>query len=254
MRFISWNVNGIRACQKKDFLEWLKVSAPEVVCLQETRATEAQLDRKMKRARGYHATWVSAERPGYSGVATLSVEPHEVLATGLGEPRFDVEGRMLATRHGDVTVVNAYFPNGQRDHGRVPYKLDFTRAVLAYADGLRAEGHQVVVCGDFNTAHHRIDLRNATANKTATGFLPIERAALDEWAEGGWVDAFRALHPGEPNRYTWWSNRPGVRQRNVGWRLDLHQVAAELWPRVLSADILAEVLGSDHCPVQLTLR
>ncbi len=254
MRLISWNVNGIRACQRKGFLDWLKAAAPDVVSLQETRATTDQLDKSMRRAHRYHSTWVAAEKPGYSGVATLSREPHEVVAVGLGEPRFDVEGRVLATRHGDVTILNAYFPNGQRDHGRVPYKLDFTRAAMAYANQLRAEGHLVVICGDVNTSHHPIDLRNVTGNRNSTGFLEPERAALDEWTDAGWVDAFRALHPGEPNRYTWWSNRKGVRERNVGWRLDYHFVAPELWPRVVAADILAEVLGSDHCPIQLTLR
>lgn len=254
MRFISWNVNGIRACQRKGFLDWLKEAAPDVACLQETRATTDQLDKAMRRAHRYHSTWVAADRPGYSGVATLSREAHEVVATGLGDPRFDPEGRVLVTRHGDVTVLNAYFPNGQRDHTRVPYKLDFTRAAMACADALRAQGHLVVVCGDVNTSHHPIDLRNVSGNRKTTGFLEPERAALDEWVAGGWVDAFRALHPGEPNRYTWWSNRKGVRERNIGWRIDYHFVAPELWPRVVAADILAEVPGSDHCPIQLTLR
>ncbi len=257
-RLISWNVNGIRACQRKGFLDWLKASAPDVACLQETRATVDQLDKAMQRAHRYHATWVSAERPGYSGVATLSREPHEVVADGLGEAEYDVEGRTLVTRHrvGDVavTIVNGYFPNGQRDLGRVPYKLAYTAAVRARADALRAAGELVVVCGDVNTAHDEIDLANARANRTTTGFLDEEREALGAWLTDGWVDAFRALHPGEPHRYTWWSNRKGVRERNVGWRIDYHLVAPELWDRVVSADILAEVPGSDHCPVQLTLR
>lgn len=259
MRLISWNVNGIRSCQKKGFLDWLKITTPEVVCLQEVRALPEQLDEAMLKPsaggrRKYHTHWVPAERKGYSGVATLSLEPAELLAEGLGDAQFDVEGRIVATRHGDITVVNGYFPNGQRDLGRVPYKLEFTRKVLDYADALRADGHLVVVCGDFNTAHHEIDLRNWRGNRKATGFLPEERAELDVWLDRGWRDSFRALHPGEANRYTWWSHRPGVREKNVGWRIDYHMVAPELWDRVLSADILAEVRGSDHCPIQLTLR
>lgn len=253
MRLVSWNVNGIRACAEKGFLDWLKAAAPDVVCLQETRATPDQLDRKLRLPRGYHATWFPAEKLGYSGVATLSRAPHEVVRAGLN-PRFANEGRTLVTRHGDITVINGYFPNGQRDHGRVPFKLDYTRAVLEYAEMLRAAGQRVIICGDVNTAHDEIDLRNARGNRNTTGFLPEERAALDEYVAAGWVDSFRALHPGEPNRYTWWSNQPGCRERNVGWRIDYHFVAPELWPRVLAADIHAEVLGSDHCPIQLTLK
>jgi len=263
MRLISWNVNGMRACARKGFLDWLKVTQPDVVALQETRATEAQLEGSVRSPRGYHPTWNPAERLGYSGVATLSRTPHEVLASGLGEARFDIEGRTLATRHpgeGDlvVTLVNGYFPNGQRDLSRVPYKLEYTEAVFAYANALRAQGHLVVVCGDVNTAHEELDLRNWRANRKTTGFLDEEREALGAHlgppGSDRWVDAFRALHPGEPNRYTWWSNRKGVRERNVGWRIDYHLVAPELWPRVVAADILAEVLGSDHCPIKLTLR
>jgi exodeoxyribonuclease-3 len=253
VRLISWNVNGIRSAQRKGFLEWLERERPDVLCLQETKARPDQLDEALLRGHGYHAAWHSAEKPGYSGVATFAREAPDAVRVGLGVEAFDREGRVLVTRHGDVTLVNAYFPNGQRDCSRVPFKTDFYRAMLAFLEGLRAGGERVVVCGDFNTAHQPIDLKNWRANQKTSGFLPEERVLLDEYVAAGWVDAFRRLHPDATDHYTWWSNRPGVRARNIGWRIDYHFVAPELWPRVRAARLHMDVPGSDHCPVELEL-
>lgn len=254
MRFFSWNVNGVRAVARKGFLDWLAAAKPDVVGLQEIKAMPEQLGPELLTEHGYHVLWNPAERKGYSGTALFAREPFETLATGLGEARFDVEGRTTITKHlsagGPVVLINSYFPNGKRDLSRIPYKIDFYRRMMAVADELRAEGEHVVICGDWNTAHHPIDLTNDKANRKTTGFRPEERAELDVYAEAGWVDAWRHFHP-EEERYSWWSNRAGVRERNIGWRIDYHWVAPELWPRVKGAEIHDKVMGSDHCPVEL---
>jgi exodeoxyribonuclease-3 len=255
MRLFTWNVNGIRAAARKGLLDWLAAAQPDVLCVQETKATAEQFETEAMRALGYDVQWHAAVKPGYSGVATFSrgaaaatrVEP------GLGETRFDDEGRVLVTRHGDVTLINAYFPNAQRDLGRLEYKTDFYRALLAFAGRRRAAGETVVICGDWNTAHRNIDIENWRGNQKASGFTPGERALVDEYLAAGWVDAFRSLHPDVARQYSWWSNRPGVREKNVGWRIDYHMIATEALPRVREARIHMDVLGSDHCPVELAL-
>lgn len=252
MRVVSWNVNGIRACHRKGtFVPFVSENAPDVLCLQEIRALRKQCPAAIGEL-GMHIEWHAAERAGYSGVATLSKQPPTRVEHGMGVDEIDREGRVLTTRHGAVTVVNCYFPHGQRDHARLPFKTDFYRAVLAHGERLRAAGEHVVICGDFNTAHHDIDLKNHKSNRKTSGFTEPERALLDEYVEAGWVDAWRRLNP-EVEKYTWWSNRPGVRARDVGWRIDLAMVDAGLWPRVTGARIHTEVMGSDHCPIELEL-
>jgi exodeoxyribonuclease-3 len=257
MRLFTWNVNGIRSVGRKGLLEWLAAEQPDVLCVQETKATAEQFETQAVRDLGYDVQWHAAVKPGYSGVATFSrgaaAAPPGTTVLGLGEARFDDEGRVLVTRHGDVTVINAYFPNAQRDLGRLDYKTDFYRAMLAFAERRRAAGETVVICGDWNTAHRAIDIENWRGNQKASGFTPGERALVDEYLAAGWVDVFRALHPELARQYSWWSNRPGVREKNVGWRIDYHVVAAETMPRVRAARIHMEVLGSDHCPVELAL-
>lgn len=254
MRLISWNVNGIRAAARKGFLEWLARDQADVICLQETKVRESQLKADLLTDHGYHTVWASAEKAGYSGVATFSKEEPDEVIIGLDDDRFDCEGRTIITRYGNLVVINGYFPNGQRDLGRVPYKLEYYRVMFEYVERLRAEGRDVVVCGDWNTAHHEIDLKNWKGNRKSTGFLPEERAVLDDWVEAGWIDSFRELHPGEEGCYTWWAQRPGVRQRNVGWRIDYHFVNKEMWPRVTDALIHPDVMGSDHCPIELVVE
>lgn len=253
MNLLSWNVNGIRSAAGKGFSKWLEKTRPEVLCIQEARAWPEQLDQELLQPCGYQSWWACAEKKGYSGVAIYSrVEPLEV-SEGLGIPRFDAEGRVLAARFPEFTLANAYFPNGQRDHGRVQFKMEFCEAFLDWCQRRRTRREALVLCGDFNTAHREIDLARPRENQNTTGFLPVERAWMDRFIASGYVDIFRCLHPG-PGHYTWWSNRPGARQRNIGWRIDYHFITPCLQARVKRAYHLPEVRGSDHCPVGLELK
>ncbi len=253
MKVLSWNVNGIRSCRRQGLLAWLDSQEAQVVCLQEVRAHRHQVEQDLQDLHGYHAFWHSARRPGYSGVATLARQRPDAVLEGLGLEEFDLEGRVLTLEFGSLSVVNAYFPNTQRTHARLTYKLDFCRAMLAWVAGLRARGQHVLLCGDYNIAHREIDLRNPRENQGNAGFLPQERAWMDELLDSGYVDTFRARCP-EPGHYTWWSNRPGVRERNIGWRIDYVVVDRELDHRVDCSFHQPQVMGSDHCPVGVVLR
>jgi exodeoxyribonuclease-3 len=252
-RLVSWNVNGIRAAVRKGFWDWLAADAPDILCLQETRIQPDQRTRKMRQPPGYHASWVDGERKGYSGVATFSREEPKAVRGGFGPAHFDAEGRVLLTEHPAFTLLNVYFPNGQRGHDRVLFKIEFYDALLAFCDRLRAEGHRLVVCGDYNTAHQPIDLARPKENETTSGFLPEERAAVSRWLDRGCVDVYRHLHP-NAEEYTWWTYRFNARARDIGWRIDYFLVDAPLVPRVRRARILGDVMGSDHCPIELELE
>jgi len=252
MRLLSWNVNGIRACFRKGLLSWVQAEAPDLLCLQETRAHKEQVEAELQAFSGYHAFWNPARRPGYSGVATFSRQPPDSVHVGLGRPEFDVEGRVLTLEFGSLSVVNAYFPNSQRTHARLPYKLAFCQAMLDWLKALRARGQNVLVCGDYNIAHREIDLRNPRENQDNAGFLPEERAWMDQFLDSGFVDTFRSRCP-EPGHYTWWSNRKGVREKNIGWRIDYVAADEDLDTRIRQSFHLPDVLGSDHCPVGVLL-
>lgn len=254
MRLISWNVNGIRAIARKGLLNWLADESPGVLCVQETKARPDQLTQELLHPPGYHTYWNSAERKGYSGVATFSkTEPLRV-QTGFGIEEFDVEGRVIATQHPGFKLFNVYFPNGKRSHERLDYKLRFYAAFLDYCDALHAQGERLIVCGDVNTAHKKIDLARPRQNEKTSGFLPEEREWLDRYLSHGFVDAFRALHPDEAGQYSWWSYITNARARNIGWRIDYHLVSESLMPAVADASILSDVMGSDHCPIVLELN
>jgi exodeoxyribonuclease-3 len=250
VRVLTWNVNGIRSCEGKGFSSWLSRSDASVVGIQEVRARDDQVPESVRRAAGYGLHVVAAERPGYSGVGLLwRHEPDEVETT-LGEDRFDREGRLQIARFGRLVVVNGYFPNGngpERDHSRIPYKLDFYRAAFDRVEGLRRGRRRVLVLGDFNTAHREIDLARPRENVGTSGFTPEEREELDRWIRAGWVDTFRRAQPA-PGHYSWWSQRFGVRARNVGWRIDYVLASPNVLPYVRAAYLLPEVQGSDHCP------
>lgn len=254
MRVVSWNVNGIRACAKKGFGDFLERSGADVVGIQEVRALPEQIP-PAARPPGWHTAFAVAERRGYSGVALYSRRAPERVDTALGVPRFDVEGRFVAARlpteRGRCTVVNGYFPKGSgkdRDNSRVGYKLDFYREVFDRAQRLRRRG-PVLVIGDFNTAHREIDLARPKSNVGNSGFLPEERAELDRWLAAGWADTFRAVHGDAPGRYTWWRQWGGARERNVGWRIDYVLASPAAMKRVRDAFIWPDEQGSDHCPV-----
>jgi len=254
MRLYSWNVNGIRAAQKKGLVNWIKTAEPDVLCLQETKARPEQLDDELLKLGGYHAYWASAEKKGYSGVALYSREEPRSVQIGLGIDEFDVEGRTIIADYSDFVLMNAYFPNGSRDLSRVPYKMAFKEAFLEVSNGFQAEGRPVVFCGDVNTAHRPIDLARPKQNEKSTGFLPLERAWLDKIVEQGYIDTFRLLHPDQEDAYSWWAYWGNARANNVGWRIDYFFTSPDLRERVLDADIHADVMGSDHCPVSLTLE
>ena len=252
MRLLSWNVNGLRSAVRGGLWEWFQVDSPDVLCLQEIRIQPEQLTDAMHHARGYHASWHCGRRKGYSGVATLTRERPLAVQHGFGKPRFDDEGRVLLTEHPGFTLVNAYFPSGQRGHERVLFKLEFYDALLAYCLDLVRRGKRLVICGDLNTAHEPIDLARPGQNKKTSGFLPEEREALGRWLDGGFVDVYRHLHP-ETREYTWWSYLHNARDRNIGWRIDYFLVTEDLLPHVRGASIRPDVSGSDHCPVELCL-
>jgi exodeoxyribonuclease-3 len=254
-RLFSWNVNGIRSCVRKGFLEWLDSERPDILGLQETRALPEQLEDAVRQPDGYHVHYHPAERKGYSGVALYSgIEPKSVVLGGLDEPGFDDEGRLIIADYGNFLFYTGYFPNGGNDLSRVPYKLEFSEAVLQHAEAQRRAGRSIVICGDVNTAHEEIDLANPKSNRKNTGFLPEERAWVSRFLDHGYVDVFRRRHPGEAGHYTWWSNRAGVRERNVGWRIDYFFISPDLEDRVVDARIHSDVMGSDHCPIELELE
>lgn len=249
----SWNVNGLRAVRKKGFLEWLDKEQPDILGVQETKCSPGQLDDELRSPPGYHTYWSAAERGGYSGVALYSRREPLSVTAGIGIDEFDREGRTIVADYGDFVYITAYFPNGSRDHSRVPYKMAYKSAFLDYCNLLRAEGRSVVFCGDVNTAHKSIDLARPKQNQNTTGFLPQEREWLDQLVGQGYIDSYRALHPEKSGAYTWWAYFTQSRERNVGWRLDYFFVSPDLWPRVTGAHIHADILGSDHCPVSVQL-
>ncbi|APR78735.1 Exodeoxyribonuclease III [Minicystis rosea] len=251
VRVLSWNVNGLRSVIDKGFRRWLSRSGAGIVGLQEVRAREDQLVDHARVFTGFHRHLVSAERAGYSGVALLARQKPDVVTTTLGDPAFDVEGRFQLARFGALTVVNAYFPNGNgpnRDNSRVPYKLAFYRRVFELLEADKQRGAPILVMGDFNTAHREIDLARPRENVKTSGFTPDERAELDRWIRAGWVDTFRRYEPG-PGHYSWWSQRFGVREKNIGWRIDYVLASPGAIPHLTGAFIHAKVKGSDHCPV-----
>lgn len=255
-RIISWNVNGLRACARKGFLEFLERADADVVCLQEVRAFPEQLDESVRAPDGWHTFFHPAERPGYSGVAIYSrIEPTRV-ETSLGVDEYDVEGRYIEARFGRMTVASVYFPKGsgkERDNSRVPYKLGFYDEVFSRVDRLKRSG-PVFVTGDYNTAHAGIDLARPKGNVKNSGFLPIERDKLTEWVDAGWVDTFRRRHPEEEGHYTWWRQFGGAREKNVGWRIDYIFASPAGDRRVSDAFIWPNETGSDHCPVGVDLE
>lgn len=255
IRVLSWNVNGIRSAARKGLGAWLDSEGADVVALQEVRALPAELPAFLRNGGGWHVQLAAAERRGYSGVALLSRRPPDRVWAGIGEEVFDREGRVIGARFGRLAVLSVYVPKGSgaaRDNSRVPYKLSFSRALFRFVQRLRRAGLRIVVTGDFNTAHQAIDLARPRANEGNSGFLPEEREEFGRWIEAGWVDAFRRFHP-EPGQYTWWSQRRGVRERNIGWRIDYALVSPNLLPFLADAFHQPEVVGSDHCPVGIEL-
>ncbi|MEA3457154.1 MAG: exodeoxyribonuclease III [Candidatus Thermoplasmatota archaeon] len=253
MKLISWNVNGIRAADRKGLFDWLKKESPDILCLQEIKALPEQVPPHLRNAPGYYVFLNSAERKGYSGVATFTKERPLEIKKGFGIEKFDKEGRVLIIEYPSFILFNIYFPNGKKNDERLDYKLNFYDTFLGYIDNLKAEGKNIVVCGDFNTAHKEIDLARPKANEGRSGFLPIERAWMDTLVDHGYVDTFRHSNK-DPNQYSWWDLKTRSRERNVGWRIDYFFVNKEFLPHLKKAFIMQDVMGSDHCPVGIEIE
>ena len=245
MKLISWNVNGIRAAVKKGFLDYLDQEQPDILCIQESKAHKEQLTSEILEDHGYCTYWHSGVKKGYSGVATFCKEEPLFIQEGLGIEKYDVEGRVLLTEHKDFLLYNIYFPNGQKDENRLKYKLDFYDDLLPIINDQVESGNNVIVTGDWNTAHHSIDLARPKENINTSGFMLVEREKLDIYVEEGWVDTFRLFHQ-EGERYSWWTYRFGARDRNVGWRIDYFFVYEGMADLCIDADIHHNVFGSDH--------
>jgi exodeoxyribonuclease-3 len=253
LRLVSWNVNGLRAVHKKGFLEWFQREQPDILCLQETKSSPEQLPPELQAPQGYRAYFSShQERKGYSGVALYSKREPLNVSYGMGEPKFDNEGRLIIADYGSFVLITCYFPNGRSSQERLDYKLAFYDGFLRYIGSLRAKGKQVVLCGDVNTAHKEIDIARPKENANTSGFLQVEREWLDTFVSHGFVDTFRLFNE-QPGQYTWWDTISRARERNVGWRIDYFFVDEALRPKVRHAAIHPDVMGSDHCPVSLTL-
>ncbi len=254
MRIISYNVNGIRAAIKKGFIDWLKTNPADVICLQEIKAAEADIDVKELEALGFHHHWFCAQKKGYSGVAVFTkVKPGAVKA-GCGFEMSDFEGRVIELQFGKVKLINAYFPSGTAGEERQAYKYQWLNEFNGYLDQLKKQHPKLILCGDYNIAHEEIDIHDPKGNKKSSGFLPEERAWMTKFLASGWVDSFREFHK-EPHRYSWWSQRfPGVRLNNKGWRIDYITVTEPLRKSLLSADIYPEIKHSDHCPIYVEIK
>lgn len=253
MKITTWNVNGFRAAYDKGLPEWVKAHQADILGLQEIKARPEQLTAEQQTFEGYHATWNPAQQAGYSGVALFRKNQAWTVSIGLGEERFDVEGRVIRVHTPKFDLYNIYFPNGQRGQERVDYKLEFYAALLRQCDEIHAAGGQVIIMGDFNTAHKEIDLANPKENSKISGFLPEERAWVDTFLQHNFADAFREIHPTLEKAYTWWTYRFKARERNVGWRLDYFLVSKSLMTSVKDVEIHADIKGSDHCPVSIIL-
>ena len=250
MKLISWNVNGLRACMGKGFLDFLKASDADIVCLQETKMQREQADFIIG---GYEEYWNSAEKKGYSGTAVFTKKPPLSVSYGIGIPEHDTEGRVITAEFPDFFLVNVYTPNSQQELARLPYRMqweDDLRSYLRELDGKKP----VVYCGDLNVAHREIDLKNPKTNRQNPGFSDQEREKMSVLLDAGFVDTFRYLHGDVTDRYSWWSYRFHARDKNVGWRIDYFIVSQRLKDKVKAADIRDNIFGSDHCPVYLELE
>lgn len=255
MKFISWNVNGLRAVHKKGNFKWICEQDADFFCLQEVKANPDQLLAEIKEIEGYKSYFdYSKIKKGYSGVAVYTKEEPLKVDYGMGIKEFDDEGRLLGLHYKDFVLFNIYFPNGGGGPIRLDYKLRFYDAFLHYIEKIRKSGKKIIFCGDINTAHEAIDLARPKENEENTGFLPEERAWLDEVVNHGYVDTFRHFYPTKAGAYTYWDQKTAARERNVGWRIDYFFISPDLLKHLKSAKIHNEIYGSDHCPIEIVLN
>jgi len=252
MKIVSWNVNGLRAVAKKGFVDIVKGSGADIFAVQETRAWEEQLSDGLKDIPGYSSYFFQAKKKGYSGVAVYTRKKPLRVTTGIGVDHFDHEGRVLTLEFADFFLTNVYFPNAQHGLKRIDYKIAFNNALFGYVKQMAAR-KTTIICGDFNVAHKAIDLANPKANEKNPGFSIEERNWMDGFINAGWVDTFRVFNQ-EPGQYSWWSYRFNARSKNIGWRIDYFIIDENSKSRLHDAAILADIHGSDHCPVQVELK
>lgn len=256
LTLVSWNVNGIRACVKKGFIEWLTDKQPDICCIQETKAHVEQLADEVVQPEGYKTYWFSANKKGYSSVGVFiknSIKDAEVNA-GIGKKEIDAEGRVQIIRINKTLIYNCYFPNSQPERARIDYKLLFDNTVLKNAEKKKKEGFNIIICGDFNVAHKEIDLAYPRQNVNNPGFLPEEREWMTKFLNKGYIDTFRHFYPDLKEQYSWWTYRMNARQKNVGWRIDYFCVNKEYKSNLIEASIHQDVMGSDHCPVSIKIK
>ena len=255
MKIVTYNVNGIRAALRKGLAEWAGEVRPDIICIQETKAYVEQVDMRELEALGYHhqAWHIAVSKKGYSGVLTISTTEPDHVQYGMGNDKYDCEGRVVRTDFGDLTILNCYFPNGGRGDERQQFKYEFLDDFLAYVLDLQRMRPNLRVVGDYNIAHNEIDLHSPKTNHKNTGFLPEERAWMTEWfATTGLLDTYRHLHP-EGQDYSWWSFRANARNNDKGWRIDYHSLSPTYVDRLVSVRHMKDAVHSDHCPILLTL-
>lgn len=252
MKLLSYNVNGIRAALSKGFASWLKATEADVICIQEIKALESQIDTTVFDELGYHHYWFSAQKKGYSGVAILSKKKPTNIVYGSGIEHMDFEGRILRVDFDAVSIMSLYLPSGTNT-ARLDYKFQFMDEFQAYINQLKVSHPNLIICGDYNICHQPIDIHDPIRNKNTSGFLPEERAWLDQFMKSGFIDSFRLLNP-EPHQYSWWSYRANARANNKGWRIDYALVSTPLKAQIERSFILPEAKHSDHCPVGLELN
>ena len=252
IKIVSWNIAGIRAAIKKDLWKKMEKIKADIYCFQEVKAKIDQIPHSVDEPNEYNVYLNSAEKAGYSGVATYSKLEPKMVILGDKDSDWDNEGRVLITKYDEFTLLNVYFPNGKRDKGRLNYKMEFYEHFLDYINKLRENGEKVVFCGDVNTAHTEIDLARPKENSKTSGFLEIERKWIDKLIENDWIDTFRVFNK-EGQNYTWWDQITKARERNVGWRIDYFFIDKALIKKLKSATILSDVYGSDHCPVEIEI-
>ncbi|HLS95332.1 exodeoxyribonuclease-3 [Sphingobacterium allocomposti] len=254
MRIVTYNVNGLRAALKKDWIGWVRSVDPHIICLQEIKATPDQIPEIIfLEEMGYEHYWYPAQKKGYSGTAIFTKITPTHVAYGCGQEDYDFEGRIIRADFEDVSVMSVYFPSGTTGDIRQEFKYRFLGDFQAYSDKLLLEKPNLVISGDFNICHRAIDIHNPKSNANSSGFLPAEREWMENFIASGYIDSFRHLNP-EPHHYTWWTYRAGARARNLGWRIDYNMISTQLKDRLVNAEILSSAVHSDHCPVLLELR
>ncbi len=250
MKLISWNVNGLRAAEKKGFIDWVLHESPDILCLQETKAHASQLSEELLNLDDYHVYFSQPEKKGYSGVALYTRQEPKSVGFDFGYSKYDKEGRVIMADYGKFLLFNIYFPNGGASDERLKYKLNFYDYFLKYLQ--KFKNKKIIICGDYNTAHHEIDLARPKPNLDNSGFMPIERKRLDKLEAMGFLDTFRMFNTKGEN-YSYWDMKTRARDRNVGWRIDYFWASKNLKPQIKKASIMPDVLGSDHCPVTLEI-